>query len=181
MADTPPFDAIPLSLMQSQPVKQVAIVVRDLEASCRAYWEHLRIGPWTAFEYTPAFLKEMTYMGQPAPFSLRHALAWKEGQQFELIQPLEGPSIFADHLAQHGEGLHHVGIYVPDHARAVAEITAAGFACLQSAKGFGATGDGAFAYFASPNLPGAIIELIGAPTVRREPLFVYPRPEESQK
>ena len=63
----------------------------------------------------------------------------------------------------------------------LAEITAAGFTCLQSAKGFGATGDGAFAYFSSPKLPGAIVELIGAPAVRREPLFVYPRPEDSEK
>jgi len=178
MADTP-LDALPL--MQSQPVKQVAIVVRDLEAAARAYTEQLNIGPWTAFEYTPAFLKEMTYMGKPAAFGLRHALAWKEGQQFELVQPLDGPSIFADHLRDHGEGLHHVGIYVPDHGKAVAEITAAGFTCLQSAKGFGATGDGAFAYFSSPKLPGAIVELIGAPSVRREPLFVYPRPEDSEK
>lgn len=120
-------------------------------------------------------------MGKPARFSLRHALAWKEGQQFELVQPLHGPSIFADHLREHGEGFHHIGIYVPDHAKAVAEILEAGFTCLQSAKGFGATGDGAFAYFSSPLLPAAIVELIGAPSVRRQPLFVYPPPEDSPK
>lgn len=180
MVDPHILDALPPTLLQSQPIKQIAIVVRDLESAARAYWQQLRIGPWTAFEYTPAFLKEMTYKGAPAAFSLRHALAWKENVQFELVQPLDGPSIFADHLREHGEGFHHLGIYVPDHARAVTEITAAGFSPLQAAKGFGATGDGAFAYFSSPGLPGAIIELIGAPSVRREPLFVYPVPEENK-
>jgi len=93
--------------------------------------------------------------------------------QFELVQPLGGPSIFADHLAEHGEGLHHIGKYVPDHARAVAEAVGAGFVPLQSARGFGAGGDGAFAYFQAPGVP-VIIELIDAPAVRIEPEFVYP-------
>jgi hypothetical protein len=115
----------------------------------------------------------MLYHGQEVEFSFRHALAWKGEMQFELVQPLDGPSIFADHLAVHGEGLQHIGKYVPDHAGAVAEALAAGFVPLQSARGFGAEGDGAFAYFQAPGVP-MIIELIAAPKVRIEPEFVYP-------
>jgi hypothetical protein len=66
-----------------------------------------------------------------------------------------------------------VGRYVLDFEMAVAEALAAGFTPLQSAAGFGAEGDGAFAYFAPPDLP-VIIELISAPRVRIEPEFVYP-------
>ena len=176
------FDAIPLKVMQKLGPKQVAFVVRDLEASAKIWWEVLRIGPWTAWEYTPAFLKEMTYKGQAAQFGLKHALAWKDGVQFELVQPTTGPSIFADQLHSAGEGLNHIGIHVmEDHAEAVEEILASGFSCIQSAKGFGANGDGAFAYFTSPRLNGLILELIGPPAVRREPLFVYPLPEDSKK
>ncbi len=121
-------------------------------------------------------------MGKPARFGLRHALAWKEGQQFELVQPLHGPSIFADHLREHGEGFQsHRHPRARITLQAVAEILEAGFTCVQSAKGFGANGDGAFAYFSSPLLPAAIVELIGAPSVRRQPLFVYPPPEDSPK
>ncbi len=36
-------------------------------------------------------------------------------------------------------------------------------------------------YFTSPRLNGLILELIGPPAVRREPLFVYPLPEEAKK
>jgi len=180
MSDLSALDDLPI--MQQLGPKQVAFVVRDLEAAARQWWDVLRIGPWTAWEYTPAFLKEMTYHGAPAQFGLKHALAWKDGVQFELVQPTAGPSIFADQLEMSGEGLNHLGIHVMEnHAQAVAEILAAGFTCVQSAKGFGANGDGAFAYFSSPKLNGLILELIGPPSVRREPLFIYPHPQEAQK
>lgn len=164
----------PTTQAQRAGIKQIAFVVRDLEASVRAYWDLLRIGPWTAYELTEDVLRDMTYHGQAARFSLRHALAWRDGVQLELVEPGNGPSIFADHLDGHGEGLHHVGIYVEDHARAVAEFAEQGFTPIQSARGFGATGDGAFAYFVTDSPLAAIVELIEAPSVRRTPAFVYP-------
>jgi methylmalonyl-CoA/ethylmalonyl-CoA epimerase len=176
------FDAVPLKIMQKLGPKQVAFVVRDIEVSAKTWWDVLRIGPWTAWEYTPQILKEMTYKGAPAQFGLKHALAWKDGVQFELVQPTTGPSFFADQLNSSGEGLNHIGIYVmQDHAEAVEEILASGFTCIQSAKGFGGDGSGAFAYFTSPQLNGLVLELIGPPAVRREPLFVYPLSEEAKK
>jgi hypothetical protein len=154
------------------PFKQVAVVVEDLDEAVRRWAGLLGIGPWTAYRLEPPRLKEMRYHGEEVEFSLRHALAWQGELQFELVQPLAGPSIFADHLADHGEGLHHVGKYVVDHPGAVSEALGAGFAPLQSAKGFGAEGDGAFAYFQAPGV-AMIIELISAPKVRIEPEFVY--------
>jgi catechol 2,3-dioxygenase-like lactoylglutathione lyase family enzyme len=158
------------------PFKQVAIVVRDLDSAVREYTERLGIGPWTAYTLAPPRLRDMVYHGQPAEFSLRHALAFSGDLQFELVQPLNGPSIFADHLAQHGEGLQHIGKYVPDHPAAVDEALRQGWTPLQSARGFGATGDGAFAYFAPTEGFSTVVELISAPAVRIEPDFVYPEP-----
>jgi methylmalonyl-CoA/ethylmalonyl-CoA epimerase len=161
------------SPLLAPPFKQCAVVVADLDEAVRRWNERLAIGPWTAYRLEPPRLKEMRYRGEPVEFSLRHALAWQGDLQFELVQPLAGPSIFADHLERHGEGLHHVGKYVSDHAAAVAEAVASGFLPLQSARGFGAEGDGAFAYFTSPELP-LIVELISAPRIRIEAEFVYP-------
>jgi methylmalonyl-CoA/ethylmalonyl-CoA epimerase len=165
----PPEDSVP----QTPPIKQCAIVVHDLDEAVRRWTERLGLGPWTAYRLEPPLLKEMRYHDEPVEFSLRHALAWQGELQFELVEPLDGPSIFADHLAAHGEGLHHVGRYVPDHAAAVAQALAAGFTALQSARGFGAEGDGAFAYFKHPET-ALIVELISAPRVRIEPEFIYP-------
>ncbi len=157
------------------PFQQIALVVEDLDEAVRRWQDELRIGPWTAFRYDPSILVDMRYHGSAVEFSLRHALCWQGEVQFELVQPLEGPSIFADHLAAHGPGLHHLGKYVADHPAAVAGALAAGFEPLQSARGFGAEGDGAFAYFQPPGI-GTVVELISAPRVRRQPEFVYPAP-----
>jgi methylmalonyl-CoA/ethylmalonyl-CoA epimerase len=156
------------------PFKQFALVVEDLDKSVQAWHEGLGIGPWTAWHLGPAVLRGMTYHGEPAEFEFRHALAWSGETQYELVQPLSGPSIFADHLRQHGPGLHHVGTFVKDHQAAVAAMRASGLEPLQSARGYGAEGDGAFAYFEPPGL-GLIVELIEPPRVRIEPEFVYPR------
>jgi catechol 2,3-dioxygenase-like lactoylglutathione lyase family enzyme len=161
------------SPFQGPAFKQCAVVVRDLDEAVRRWTTLLGIGPWTAYRLQPPRLQGMRYRGAEASFSLRHALAWSGDMQFELVQPLDGPSIFADHLEAHGEGLHHVGKYVTDHVAAVAEALASGFTPLQSARGFGATGDGAFAYFERPDVP-TIIELIAAPSVRIDPEFIYP-------
>jgi glyoxalase/bleomycin resistance protein/dioxygenase superfamily protein len=164
----------PQSPFLAPPIRQCAVVVRDLDVAVRRWVQQLGIGPWTGYRLEAPRLRDMRYHGSPAEFSLRHALAWQGELQFELVQPLEGPSIFADHLASHGEGMHHVGKYVLDHAAAVAEAQASGFTCIQSARGFGAEGDGAFAYFDRPDL-AITVELIEAPRVRIEPEFVYPR------
>jgi len=156
------------------PIKQCAVVVRDLDAAVRHWTEQLGIGPWTGYRLAAPRLQEMRYHGEEVEFSLRHALAWQGELQFELVEPLSGPSIFVDHLNAYGEGLHHVGKYVSDHAAAVTQALAAGFTAVQSARGFGAEGDGAFAYFQPPGV-AMIVELIEAPRVRMQPEFVYPR------
>jgi methylmalonyl-CoA/ethylmalonyl-CoA epimerase len=161
------------SPLLTPPFKQCALIVRDLDDAVRRWVEDLGIGPWTGYRLGPERLKEMRYHGKEGRFSFRHALAWQGDVQFELIEPLEGESIFADHLETRGEGMHHIGKYVPDHAAAVELAIAAGFMPLQSARGFGAEGDGAFAYFQPPGLL-LVVELIEAPKVRIEPEFVYP-------
>lgn len=158
-------------------VRQIALVVEDLEASVRAYSTLLGVGPWTAYELGPAVLEDMSYRGRPAEFAFRHALAWSGQTQVELVEPMWGPSIFADHLEQHGPGLHHLGIIVDDHAELVRGFEKSGHRVLQSARGFGAEGDGAFCYFEFDHPIAAIVELISPPRVRRPPLFVYPGPE----
>ena len=105
--------------LQMHPALQRA-VVEDLDEAVRSFHANFGIGPWRAWSLGPHNLRDMVYGGAPAEFAFRHALAWQNEQvQFELVQPLTGPSIFADHLKRHGPGLHHLGTYVADHAAAV--------------------------------------------------------------
>ena len=46
--------------------------------------------------------------GKLVEHSFIAAIASVGDVELELIQPLCGESLYAEHLAQHGEGLHHV-------------------------------------------------------------------------
>ncbi len=156
---------------------QVAYVVNDLDSSVKHWADNLGIGPWTVYTLKAPGLRDCIYKGAKTEFSLRHAMAFAGNMQFELVQPLDGPSIFKDQLTTIGEGMNHVGCIVQDHPAAVADFLARGFTPLQSAAGFGAEGDGAFAYFQPPDGISAIVELISPPKVRIKPDYIYPAQE----
>ena len=156
---------------------QVAYVVRDLDAAVKLWADQIGVGPWSVYTLQSPNLKNCYFRGESVDFGLRHALAWSGNLQFELVEPLHGPSIFKEQLETTGEGLNHVGVVVQDHAAAVADFIARGFTPLQSAGGFGVAGDGLFAYFQPPDSTGIIVELISPPKVRAQPDYVYPLQE----
>lgn len=153
---------------------QVAYVVHDLDAAVKHWADDLGIGPFTVYTLNPPALKNCIYKGKATDFGLRHAMGWSGTTQIELVQPLHGPSIFQDQLDSTGQGLNHIGCIVQDHPAAVADFLARGFTPLQSASGFGAEGDGAFAYFRPPFGAGTTVELISPPKVRIQPDYIYP-------
>ncbi|HEX3454099.1 MAG TPA: VOC family protein [Gaiellaceae bacterium] len=89
---------------------QVALVVRDLQASMKTYVERYGIGPWEIYEFNPDTVENMKAHGESVESSWRLALAVVGGVMWELIQPLDDHSIYAKFLAEHGEGVHHVGM-----------------------------------------------------------------------
>jgi hypothetical protein len=121
------------------------------------------IGPWDVYTYGPHRMPRMTYRGKQQPYVMKLALAYVGPTMYELIESVEGPNIYEDHLATHGEGLHHLGSAVPDVEAEIARMADAGFALLQSGHGFGLDGDGAYAYFDSGASLGCIIEAIEFP------------------
>jgi catechol 2,3-dioxygenase-like lactoylglutathione lyase family enzyme len=150
-------------------IAQVAFVVRDLEAKMRAFWDDFGIGPWSIYTFEPPRVKDMTYRGQRQDFRMRVAFAMCGETQIELVQSLSGPNLYDEFLAQCGEGVQHLGIHVTDMEAARREMEAQGYALLQSGRGYGVHGDGAFAYFATADRLGTLIELIQLPKERYPP------------
>jgi methylmalonyl-CoA/ethylmalonyl-CoA epimerase len=155
-------------------VGQIGIVVRDIRASIEAYWRTLGIGPWKVYTNGPPPLRNVTYYGRPASYRVRVALAHTETGVVELIQYLEGDSIHRDFLATHGEGVEHLGIYVPNLDEALAPYRSQGLTVLQSADGLGMSGDGRYVYLDTRSSMGTILELIQTPTQRATPELTYP-------
>ena len=154
-----PFDA--------RPPQRIGLLVRDLDAALRKYVDVLGIGPWICLTHGPETVPRLEYRGEPAAFSMRVALS-ATVPQFELIQPLTGPSIYDDWMETHGEGLHHVAYDITSMDDGIAEMRALGYEVIQYGSGYGLDGDGAFAYFDTEADLATIVEL-RVPPRRRDP------------
>ena len=157
-----------------QSVDQVAVVVRDLDAAMRRYSDQLGVGPWDVYTYGPHRMHTMTLRGETRPYVMKLALAFIGTTMYELIESVDGPNIYEEFLAERGEGLHHLGYYVESIDDAIAEMETKGYALLQSGRGFGVDGDGAYAYFDTELDLGCIVEAIERPRTMPEPERRFP-------
>ena len=104
-------------------ITQVAIAVYDVRMVAENYWNMLGIGPWDIYEWESPLVRDRKYYGKPAWAKERIGFAQVGAVQLELVQPVDGPSIYRDFLEEHGEGIHHLQFQVKD-VDWVAEILA---------------------------------------------------------
>ncbi|HOU15039.1 MAG TPA: VOC family protein [Anaerolineae bacterium] len=156
-------------------VAQVALVVPDLDKAVEMYRKVFGIGPWHIYTYGKPLVKSMTYHGEPAEYKMRVALGYLGPTRIELIQPLEGENVYDDFVKEHGYGVHHFGVLVDDMQAALAEAEAAGLTMIMDGAGFGADGDGHYAYLDTEDKIGVTIELIERPKGRMQPEKIYPQ------
>jgi methylmalonyl-CoA/ethylmalonyl-CoA epimerase len=138
-------------------IRQLGIVVRDLQKAVDNYWEKLGIGPWMSMRIEPPLLRDLTLRGKLVEASMMAAIAQSGSIQLELIQPLEGPSIWKEFLEERGGGIHHVQSLDQDPEAALATFREMGVEVLMS----GRIGDNIFYYMDTEPLLGTIYELIG--------------------
>ncbi len=127
-------------------VSHVGIAVSDLDAAIESYSRLLGRGPEA--------IKEVPGMGvRVALFSGDDP----DGGQVELLAALKDNSI-SRFLARHGEGLHHICIYVDDIERKLAELKAGGVRLIDEAPRVGALGH-RIAFVHPEGSRGVLIEL----------------------
>lgn len=116
---------------------QIGAVVPDVDATIKVLTEVFGIGPFRVIDWPPAGRADIQrfYYGQPANFTARMAFAELGPVELELIQPVEGESIWADFLAQHGPGIHHIRFNVADLQPAVEHLAAHGIGIAQMGSG----------------------------------------------
>ena len=127
--------AIPQLEIELPGIDQVAIVVEDLKDGMDRYRAILGIEPWTVYRFEPPDLAETTYRGDDVDYGMLLALGDAGDTMIELIEPTMGPNLYADHLQEHGEGLHHVAYFgwAEDETYEILEtFEAAGMPVIQS-------------------------------------------------
>jgi hypothetical protein len=135
---------------------QQAYVVADLEAAmaaCRA-----TLGA-SSFATLPPTMLPYRYRGAVVECSLAIGFARSGDVQLELIQPVAGAGLHAEHLATRGSGFHHLGFLVDDLDAERAAATDAGFPEVTG----GEFGSLRFAYLDTAAALGVYVELVEDP------------------
>jgi hypothetical protein len=157
---------------------QVAFIVRDLDAAMRTCVEQYGIGPWQIFQFNEGDAEDTVKDDQPATYAMRIGIANVGRLQWELIEPLDDKSHYAEFLAEKGEGIHHLQMAVSNYDDAVGELRGRGHRVLVGGK-FGGTD---LVYLSTQDELGVITEIVdwerrdGSAGLR--PIGVYPASEE---
>lgn len=93
------------------PPVQIGAVVRDIEETAAFLTSLWGVGPWETREL--AYTKQTLIVGEP--FRIKVAYAKLGGVRLELIQPVEGKSIFSEFLSAKGEGLFNLNFHLSDY------------------------------------------------------------------
>ena len=88
----------------------IGVVVKDIDETSKFLSSMWGLGPWELSEYAPT--RDEIAVGEP--FRLGTAFAKVGETSVELLQPVEGKSIWAEFLEAHGEGVHHICFGVPN-------------------------------------------------------------------
>ncbi len=111
-------------------VYQLGMVVRDIEKAMFFYTRFLCIGPWYRVAVKD---RETLREGRRIDFELDMVFGYSGNLAVRLLCPGKGdPNIFGEHLARHGEGLHHLGFEIGDFDRQMHVIDDLGIPILQS-------------------------------------------------
>ena len=148
-----------LSVIQLSQPDQVGILVENVDAAVLQYSQLLGIRNFEIIDWPlPGVDPESTYYGKAARWKMRTAFSPLGNLQLELIQPVEGQSIFKDSLESRGPGIHHFRFTVSDFEEKIASLQKAGIQIISSGRGM--HGGSHWAYFDTTRmLQGVYIEL----------------------
>jgi hypothetical protein len=112
-------------------IKQVGVAVKDAIRTAENYWNILGIGPWEIRDWGSHVLYDRTYHGKPSWARERLAHAYLGDLELELVQPVEGDSIYQDWIDKHGEGINHLKFLCDDVDEVSSLLTEQGFPSMQ--------------------------------------------------
>ncbi len=153
-------------------VLQVAMVVKNCDEAVKLWADKYGVGPWKIYEFNSDTVSNMIIRGEKVDYAMRLALCDIGGVQWELIEPKDDKSIYAEFLKDKGEGLHHCAFGVDNYKEAVKFYKDKGLPILQGGDWEGMT----YTYLDSQKDLNLIAEIydLSDDFAWPEPLAVYP-------
>jgi methylmalonyl-CoA/ethylmalonyl-CoA epimerase len=145
----------PSSPLKGLKLAQVAIGVRDIDASRRRWAAVLGADVPDIVEVEAGSRVRMTYRGLPSNARVKLAFFDLGGVQLELVEPVGEASSWKEGLDRNGEAVHHLAFWTEDMVKTAAELNEHGAELVQR----GDMGEGQYAYFDAEPL-GCVLELL---------------------
>jgi len=137
---------------------QYAFAIKD-EVPVSNFWASAGL---PELEITHGPVRNKEYFGKPSDFDMK--LGWQRHGSitYEWIIPLKPPTVYADHIRVHGEGIQHFGFNVEDIDKTIDFFEQKGYkVSMSGAWGEeGKKGSGRFAYIDLASIGGMTIELL---------------------
>jgi catechol 2,3-dioxygenase-like lactoylglutathione lyase family enzyme len=145
-----------MSALGNKKLAQVAIAVRDIEASIDRWTQILGCDRPKVILVEPGNQARVTYRGVPSNATAKLAFFDLGGVQLELIEPIGEDSAWAEGLTEKGERVHHLAFWTENMAESVSELGKNRIPIIQR----GDMGEGQYAYFDGTEQIGTFIELL---------------------
>lgn len=138
-------------------INQLGYVVKNSSDTATKYQNLFGTDPPVIFEAEVTDVREGLDGKAVPPYKIRFAFVMLGELQLEFIHVLEGtPTLYTNFLKTKGEGLHHIGVNVPDLKSVVDIASSIGFSVLWSGQIYSVP----FAYLDTQDQLGTILELI---------------------
>jgi methylmalonyl-CoA/ethylmalonyl-CoA epimerase len=139
---------------------QICVIVDDVERYAKKYCEIFGLEIPKEYQITAGHDEtKAMYKGSPTEARAK-IVSWQFGQvQFELLQPIGGPSAWKDFLDQHGVGVHHIAFWVKDSNEVAASFGQYGFQISQQGL-FTGLPRGMYTYVDTESALGTTVELL---------------------
>jgi methylmalonyl-CoA/ethylmalonyl-CoA epimerase len=139
-------------------VVQVALVVRDIEASSKL-WAELLGMPVPEIKTTrPGHEVKEIYRGQPSEGQVKLTFFNLGQVVIELLQPISEGTSWKEFLDKKGEGVQHLGFQVDDPEKTSRALEKAGYPIIH--QGRYDSDDGTYIYHETLDALGVVIELL---------------------
>ncbi len=146
--------------LDDKTIIQICVIVDDVEKYMKRYSEIFGLPMLEEYHITAGHDEtKATYYGEPTDARAKITSFFFGQVQFELLQPLGGPSVWQDFLDKNGPGVHHIAFKVNGTDRVAASFEAQGFPISQQGF-FTGLPRGMYTYLDTEPALGTTVELL---------------------